>query len=265
MIINLHRTNGQVYSKKPLEVDKIGNMGEHFLSLTSLLLSMLSGALIRTPENFEIETLNGVSWERENNDLTLRSVIQFQEHRIIVDVDTTAEAALAIHEDIVMEPVLVEEDGTYRIIHRDAVKTKWAHIYVVRGYVVVDRLGNRGFVREIINRGLNLTTRAHNVFLDTTRMVRDNANHWVRGFSDRIGRVDRGTVFGEAVEQDSVFGPELERSAKRSVGWVTSFFGSPAKVRVSPQGSVTVWANPPEELFLRFLRMEILPYVIALP
>ena len=226
---------------------------------------MLSGALIRTPEDLEIERLDRVSWRRAENDLELQSVIQFQGRPIVVDEDTTAEMALAIHQEIEMEPALIEEDGIYRITHYDTVKTKWAYIYVVRGYVVVDNLGNRGFVRQIINYGLNLATRAHNVSLDTTAMARDHENQWIRGFSDRVGRVDRGTVFGEGVEQDSVFGPELARSTKRSVGWVTNFFGSPVKVKVSPLGSVTVWANPPEALFLRFLGREILPYVIALP
>jgi hypothetical protein len=67
------------------------------------------------------------------------------------------------------------------------------------------------------------------------------------------------------VERDPVFGPELDRSMKKSVGWVTNYFGPPTKVKVSPLGSVTLWANPTEGLFLKFLRMEILPYIIALP
>lgn len=224
---------------------------------------MLSGALIRIPEDLDVERLDGVIWEREDREQTLRSLIQFHERSILVDGNTTAEAALAIHQEIGIEPTLVEEEGRYSIMHHDTVVTTWAYIYVVPSLVVVDKLGNRGFVRQIINNGLNLS--AHNIYLDTARMARDHANQWVRGFSDRLGRVDRGTVFGEGVEQDSVFGPELGRSTSKSVGWITNFFGSLAKVRVSPKGSVTLWASPPIGLFIRFLRTAILPYVIALP
>lgn len=226
---------------------------------------MLSGALIITPENLETERLNGVRWERRENDLSLKSVIQFQDRRISVDRETTAEEALAIHEEIGMEHRLIEEDGRYRVLYYDAVATKWAYIYVLPGLVVVDRLENRDFVLQIINRGLGVAYRAHSVILDTARMARNNVNQWVRGFSGRLGRVDRGTVFGEGVEQDSVFGPELGRSTSKSIGWTTNFFGSPTKVRVSPKGSVTVWGNPPIGLFLKFIKMNILPYVIALP
>jgi len=225
---------------------------------------MLAGALIRTPEDLAIERLNGANWERRDNDLTLRSVIQFQDRRIVVDENTTAEEALAIHQEIGLEHTLVEESGRYSIVHQDVVMTRWAYIHIVRGLVVVDKLSNRGFVQQIINNGLNLTDRAHSIFLDTTRMARDHANQWVRGFSDRLGRVDRGTIFGEGVEQDSIFGPELGRSTSKSVGWVTNFFGSPVKVRVSPKGSVTIWGSPTVGRFVRFLRMRILPYVIAL-
>lgn len=226
---------------------------------------MLSGALIRLPEDLAIETLDGAVWEREERGLELKSVIQFQGRPVRVDRDSTAELALAIHQEIVKEPALGEENGRYLVSYQDTTVTKWAYIYLFQNFVVADRLANRGFVREIINKGLNLPHRSHIVYLDTARMVTGRADQWVRGFCDRMGRVDRGTVFGESVERDSVFGPELSRSTKKSVGWITNFFGSPVKVKVSPLGSVTVWANPPVGLFLRFLRMEIMPYIISLP
>lgn len=225
---------------------------------------MLSGALIKLPEDLQIESLNGARWEREDNGEELTSVIQFQDQHIVVDSDTTAELALAIHQEIKKEPVLIEEHERYSILYQDAVRIRWAHIYIFDSLTVVDRLANRDFVRKIINKGLDLSS-AHLVYLDTSRMAVDHVDHWVRGFSDRQGRVDRGTVYGVGVEQDSVFGPELYRSTKKAVGWVTNFFGSPVKVKASPLGSVTIWANPPVGHFLRFLRMEILPYVIALP
>lgn len=231
---------------------------------------MLSGALIKLPEDFDIQRLNGIIWSRPSGELTLQSVIQFREPDIAVERVRRGQAALAINQDIVIEPTLIQEqDGTYSIIHHDVVKTTWANIYVVQGYIVVDRLENRSFVCQIINRGLRggvaLGITSHDVYLDTASMVANHPDQWIRGFSERMGRVDRGTVFGEGIERDTVFGPELDRSTKKSIGWITRFFGEPAKVRVSPLGSIILWANPPMDAFLNFLRMEILPYIIVLP
>lgn len=225
---------------------------------------MFSGALIRIPADLEVEKLSGANWKREQNNISLQSVIQFQES-VIVNGETTARAAMVIHQDLKKEAFLYEENGRYSVAYRDTVETNWANIYIVPGLVTVDSLGNRDFVRETINKGLTLSIQAHNVYLDTAKMASDHADQWVRRFSDRLGRVDRGTVFGEGVEQDSIFGPELGRSKIESVGWSTNFFGLPVKVRVSPRGSVIVWSWPPIELFLKFLKMEILPYIIALP
>jgi hypothetical protein len=224
---------------------------------------MLSGALIKLPDDLDIKKLDGVKWEREHRGRQLTSVIQFQES--FSAGEETAAKALVIHQSPGREAIIDDSGGKYSITYIDSVDTTWANIFVVPGFVVVDSLENRAFVREIINRGLKLTNPAHEVALDTAKMAQDHVDQWIRGFSGRLGRVDRGTVFGEGVEQDSIFGPELGRSTSKIVGWTSNFFGSPVKVRVSPRGSVTLWAFPPPELLLRFIRVEILPYMISLP
>jgi hypothetical protein len=178
--------------------------------------------------------------------------------------DSYGQSALAIHQSPGREPIIDDSTGKYRISYLDTVDTVWANIYVVPRFVVVDSLENRAFVRDIINRGLKLANPAHDVVLNTHQMAIDHEGQWVRSFSERRGRVDRGTVFGEGVEQDAVFGPELGRSKSKTVGWITSFFGSPVKVKVSPRGAVSIWSWPPIDLFLRFLEKEILPYIISL-
>jgi hypothetical protein len=224
---------------------------------------MLSGALIKLPDGINIERFNGLKWERQERDQPLKSVIQFQE--IVPRItDRRVKWMLVIHERLEKTPIVDERNGIYSISYVDSTTPAWAYAYVVPDFIIVDRLENRDFVGEIINKGLKLTNPVHNVALDTRRMSRDYRGQWIRGFAERRGRVDRGTVFGERVEEDDIFAPELERSASRSVGWITNFFGEPVKIRVSPRGSITVWGFPPIESFLNFIRDEILPYVIAL-
>lgn len=225
---------------------------------------MISGALMQIPENFDIEILDEVRWERIERGLPIRSVIQLQ-GQFLVENGVAAREGLAIHQEIKRVPELHVEGGRYSITYVDNIQTNFSVIYALPGLIVTDKLKNREFVRDTINKGLREANLAQYVLLDTSQMAMDHRDQWIRGFADRRGRVDRGTVYGYGVEQDSVFGPELRKSSSKSVGWTTGFFGSLDKLRVSPRGSVTLWANPPIELFLRFLRYEILPYVIALP
>lgn len=225
---------------------------------------MLSGALIKLPEELDINLLNGLKWEREWGDRSLKSVIQFQEGGTITLRDMTINTALAINEDPAKQPIIDDYQGRYSVSFIDTINVIWSNIYIISGLVVVDSISNRSFVRETINKGLKLTNTAHDVALNTAQMARDHADQWVRAFSDRRGRVDRGTLYGDGIEQDAVFAPEFGRSTSKAIGWITNFFGSPMKVRVSPRGSVTLWAWPPPELFLRFIKTEILPYMISL-
>jgi hypothetical protein len=220
---------------------------------------MLSGSLLKLPADLDIARLNRLVWAREYNGRTLRSVIQFEGPPIRL-LDMSVQQALAIHEHRVMQPVLEENNGIYSINYEDAIVPIWARCYFISELGIVDKLYYRSFVADIINHGLRLIVPTHDVAIDTARMWRDHRGHWVRAFDKRQGRVDRGIVYGDSVEQDSVFGPELERANCQSIGWTSDSFGDPVKVRVSPKGSVIVWADIPPEVFIRFIRQEILPY-----
>jgi hypothetical protein len=224
---------------------------------------MLSGALIKLPADIVIDRFNGLKWEREERGQALRSIIQFQQ-MIPRSADPNIRQMLVIHESLGKEPIVNENNGIYSISYVDSTMPSWAYAHAVPDFIIVDRLENRDFVMEIINKGLRLTNPVHSVELDTHKMTIDYKGQWIRGFADRRGRVDRGTVFGEDVEKDAIFAPELAKSTSRSVGWKTNFFGSPIKVRVSPRGAITVWGFPPIELFLSFIRKEILQYVVSL-
>lgn len=226
---------------------------------------MLSGAIIKLPDDLDINQLNGLVWEREHNDNTLKSIIQFEGAPLKIS-NMTVHQALAIHEHVIQQPIMDENNGRYSINYQEVVTPYWANCFFSSGLAIVDRLNHRPFVIDIINHGFNnngrrLVVPAHEVAIDTARMSNDHRDQWIRAFSERAGRVDKGTVYGDGVEQDTVFGPELGHANCRSVGWITEAFGDPVKVRVSPKGSVTVMTDLTPEVFLRFIRLEILPYV----
>lgn len=223
---------------------------------------MLSGALINLPSGFgEKEEIGHAKWEREEEETQLKSVIQLIDQPMLQGT-SDIKSALAIHEYLAKEPGLTsDEEGKYSIDYESTKRIVWANIYILKDVVVVDSMANRVFVRNIINSGLGLPVNTiSDMTLDTAKMAQDHAEQWVRSFSDRQGKVDRGVIYGDGVETDSVFGPELDRSKSESVGWTTDFFGSPIKVRVSPRGSVTVLSWPEPSRFLKFIEQEILPY-----
>lgn len=222
---------------------------------------MRSGAIMVIPADFGTLGLDGLLWDREEEGFNLKSLIQFERH---FDLETgiRADEAMAFHQEIKSSPDLQEEAGKYSISSEYEVITTFASLHILPGLVIVDTLGHRKFVRQIINQGLGQINFAHEITLDTPRIAIDHRDQWGRGFTGRVGRVQKGKLYGDSVEQDPIFGPEFDRSKTESVGWYTTFFGSHNKVMVSPKGSVQVWANPPIELFLKFLRMIILPYKV---
>jgi hypothetical protein len=233
---------------------------------------VISGALIYLPESISIDALRGLKWERTESDIQVTSVIEFKER--IVDEGLEAWTGIAYHQYAASEASLVEEGGHYKVEFHNVPKTLSADIIVASArlpsgmsdpFIIVDNLDNRYFVTEIVKKGLDLPPNTVNeVRLNTSRLAGLHTEQWVRGFTDRAGRVDRGVVFGEGIEQDDVFGPEFERSTSQLVGWTTTFFGPPTKVRVSPRGSVLVWSWPSADQFLRFIVREIIPHVVLI-
>jgi hypothetical protein len=224
---------------------------------------MQSGALIQLEEDFDIEKLDRCRYDRKYSHHVLKGVIQFEGSTLRVG-DLDVKPAMALYERLVQRPVIDEVNGSYRIVYRDAIEAYSSKIYVATGLVLVDNLDNRPFVKDIINKGQNKAHLASNITLNTYKLSKDHEDQWTYGFADRMGRVQKGTVFGNSVEKDAVFGPEFENCSSRSVGWYTDFFGMPIKVKVSPRGSVTLWSMVPPEVFLNFIRKEIVPYIISL-
>jgi hypothetical protein len=157
-------------------------------------------------------------------------------------------------------------DGSYQPETVEVVKTDWCYSYFAPPIAVVDRIDNSYMLRETLEKGLRLPRASvRSIFLDTHRMRTDHPDQWVRGFGDRAGNVERGRVYGHAVEQDVAFEAALRTSKDKEAGWETSAFGSISKVKASTNGSVTILGNPTPDQFLRFILREILPYEIAAP
>lgn len=231
---------------------------------------MRAGALLRLDLEIPVARLDGLKWIRREGEHNLTSVIQFGEE-VALD-ENRAQRASVIHQYVSVDSTLIHANGAYSIGLNSIVRTYQSSIHIlIEGfqpdqcrYVVVDRLENRDPLSEVIRQGLRISgDKARPVSLDTERASRDHPRQWVHAYAKRRGRSDRGIVFGTDVRNDPEVGAVLQGEREvGSVGWTTSAFGDPTKVRIGPSGSVLVLANPDDDEFLDFIVSEVLPYVV---
>jgi hypothetical protein len=226
---------------------------------------MPSGSILITSENLSDRIQDGLEWKRDSGNFPLVSVIQYMVEKFKLGRNRIAKKAMVIHQHVGTRHELKRnENGRYSILSEEAVITRWSNIIITPNYIVVDKKGNKVFVKEVITNALGLIDSINYLQLDTHKMSQDTKDHWTHHFDGRSGRVQTGTFFGDGIEQDPVFGKELKKSNTKAVGLVTRFFGNPAKVRISSEGGVTAYGNLEEEQFLKYIEAEILPYRIQL-
>jgi hypothetical protein len=59
---------------------------------------MISGSIIALPDSITEEQLGKIVWQREEDELSLKSVFQFRKESFNIDSEHTAHKALVIHQ-----------------------------------------------------------------------------------------------------------------------------------------------------------------------
>jgi hypothetical protein len=226
---------------------------------------IVSGAILLKSPEIDLSKITGILWRRADKEVKdLRSFFQVTQERYQIRKNSFAVKGQAVHEESGFNRQLKEDKNGFIIQSVPQVYVRTGETFISDGYIVVNNIANRDFVRQIINNGLNLSdnNRAEYLSIDTNRMSRDFSDHWVRGFDGRTGRIQKGTVYGNSVEQDISFGDELARTNSKSIGIYTQFFGDKTKVRISSGGSIMVYKDITPEVFLRYIEDEIFSYRI---
>ena len=226
---------------------------------------MTSASIIMIPNSIDVGSLEDLSWERDEANFSLKSLMQFGSKEFSVKGKTVHEALL-VHEYVGLREELNELGKSgFTVDSDEAIIRKAAKIWITPKYIVVDRQENKPFVKKVINKGLNLAENTvYYLQLDTKKMAKDYPDHWARCFSDRDGRIDRGTVYGTKINHDSMFGKELSDATAKSIGVTTRYFGAPVNIRISSSGTVTIYKDIEPEHLIKFIESQILPYQIKL-
>jgi len=98
--------------------------------------------------------------------------------------------------------------------------------------------------------------------MDITQIARDYPKNWL-GSVQRQGPWQSGTLYGNDLRSDSVVGAEFVRCTKNQIGIETSYFGGKMKVRITKDGTITVYSNLDNKLndFVDFIRNELKNYM----
>ena len=221
---------------------------------------MLARSLLKLPNDLDVNKINGLMWERETNTQQLKSVIQFDNHSFSVS-DMKVFQATAYHERCIDREKLIQDGRKYKIVLQGEKYVTKANCHFTKGLGLVGTLDHRKFVLEILRQGYRSIIPPVEYSIDTAKLANDHSNQWIHNFSGRKGRVDSGVVYGDGVERDTIFGPELGSADVGTIGWVTDFFNDFTKVRVSPKGSVIIMGEIDMDSFFSFILNEIMPYV----
>ena len=214
-------------------------------------------------ERVRSESSNGRSF-------SLRSVVQSKSHQLSLDGRTPLLHALVIDEFVSRASRLERDDrGLFTVVDSAAfIDTRWAYCWLPvtdHGLVLVDKGSNRQFALRVLSEAL-FGSEGHVMpaRVDVEKVAREHPGHWL-GAIERQGHWQRGTLYGDAIEQDSVVGPEYVASVKNQVGYTTQYFGPPRKVRVTRDGHVTILADFSNRMdwYVEYILDEVWPYVVA--
>lgn len=226
---------------------------------------MTSGSIIMIPSSVNVDDLEDLVWEREAQGFSLKSKIQFGSNEFLIKGKTVREALIIDEHVGLKEELNVHGNDEFALESEESIIKRAAKVWITPKYIVVDRQDNKSFVKRVINKGLKLDENTvYYLRLDTKKMASDYPDHWTQCFSDRDGRVNRGTVYGTKINHDPIFGQELSDATAKSIGVITQYFGSPVNIRISAEGSVNIQKNIEPEILIKFIESQILPYQIKL-
>ena len=201
--------------------------------------------------------------QRREGTHTLRSQVRLDERLEHVKGLGTLLAGTVFDEFLVTQQKLVEDpNGRFRLGEPVTERVaRWGRFWLTtKSVVVAQRFDTADFTFRILGKALAISINV--AAIDIQRMGSDVRGHWLGAISGRRGHVQSAMLYGDDIEDDSDMGETYIRSQKRQIGFWTDYFGGRTKVKVTHDGSVTVYtdlhANRPA--YVAFVRDFVLPY-----
>ncbi|MCL5252890.1 MAG: hypothetical protein M1351_02220 [Candidatus Thermoplasmatota archaeon] len=219
-------------------------------------------SLLKVGREFDTDCLSKLRWERKDDGVSLRSSIELRDTTNLSKKWIEYEAN---HQSLITQVYVEKENGSDTIKNRQIVVPTRTTLLSIPGLLVIEGASNRKWILEVIMAGADPEPPPDGVYkacIDTDTLMRDTNGHWVKGWSGRRGRVNRGTFYGIDIEQDEEMSGATKNTGCNRIGWTTYRFGGATRASAIHSGSFEVRAEPTPSQLLDFVKKDILPYVI---
>jgi hypothetical protein len=214
-----------------------------------------------------IATINGSSGEleelgysvEENGEeldryLTVSQDIVDLENNVIARKGIAAKQELEERDDVQLQ------NGNLQIGSTPEVSWTWTPYWVVPSEIVVVGNSKGEFAFELVSRAIN--AEVEKVTFNLGDIIEDYPGQWMGSFEDRPDNVQRGTLYGDRIEDDTDMGSAFMQSSKPQIGPWIDYQGKSLKVRIGRTGWAQV-VSPgtySQENYLKLVRNILLNY-----
>src|SRR5437867_6699731 len=199
------------------------------------------------------DKLRDFSYTRKAHHLTtgkpfhLKSVIHLDSPQVELSGKSRLLSGI-VHSEYIYSPQKLAEDkhGVYQLVDGepqvDVTYGKfWLTTKAVVNIVVAERAKTREFTFNVLSQAIaKNNNHCQPITMDVNRIARDYDKHWISGMHERHGMLQAGRFYGDSLEREPLLRSEYKGWNKNQVGFVTDYFGSPTKVRVTNGGTVMV-------------------------
>jgi len=205
---------------------------------------------------------------RTGKKFKLTSVVRLDERQINLDRKVKILSGMVIDEHIVTPMKLAQDDeGTFIVVDgKPYTDVQYGKFWLTtESIAIAENRDTMTFTFSILSQAIGGDSGiVRHVRFDIGRIARDYDRHWIGSFYDRRGRMQSGTIYGDAIEDEELIKGEYYGWKKNRVGFVTDYFGAPTKVKVSREGSVIVYRGLYDTMdqYIRFIKEELLDYMI---
>lgn len=163
---------------------------------------------------------------------------------------------------------IIKEGGKFKVVkEKEVIDTGWTDFWLTsRSFIIIKKRQARSKAFDIISIAIS----GHSgiiipVEFNIDEIFQDYSNQWLGGFRDREGHIHSAQFYGEDIINDDEMGNAYVRTQhKNQVGFLTDYFGTEIKVRITREGYLQIFTNlddNPDQVF-EFIRTELNQYIL---
>lgn len=216
-----------------------------------------------------IATINGSSDELEEFNFTfeedgeeLEGYVDVSQDIVDLDDNVVARTGIAAKQELEERDDVQLQDGNIDIGSTQEVTWAWTRYWVIPDEIVVVGNSKGEFAFDLVSTALS--AEVEKVMFNLSEIIEDYPGQWMGSFEDRPDNVQRGTLYGDRIEDDADMGHAFMQSSKPQVGPWIDYQGEELKVRIGRSGWAQV-VSPgtySQEKYLSLVRDILLDYTI---